>query len=229
MTQTDHLTVDAFIEHFKQQEKRGKLARYEHLNKMVRKGQILFCGSSLMEQFPVHELLMDLGVDLDLAVYNRGVGGFTTTEMMENLETLVFDLEPAHIFINIGTNDLNGEAYREEDLIKRYEWILTRIGKRLPEASLHILAYYPCAKDRSRMDPKMQEEFRCRTNERVYSANQAVAALAERTGAEFLDFNDAITDEAGYLREEYSVEGVHMYGDGYRKILEQMLPLLQRL
>ena len=38
-------------------EKADKLERYRRLNKFVKPGQILFVGSSLMEQFPILELL----------------------------------------------------------------------------------------------------------------------------------------------------------------------------
>ena len=39
-------------------EQEDKLERYRILNRNVRKGEILFTGSSLMEQFPINELLM---------------------------------------------------------------------------------------------------------------------------------------------------------------------------
>ena len=57
-------------------EKADKLERYRRLNKFVKPGQILFVGSSLMEQFPILELLE--GESLPLRVYNRGIGGYTT-------------------------------------------------------------------------------------------------------------------------------------------------------
>ena len=74
-----------------------KLARYRVLNQDVRKGEILFVGSSLMEQFPINELLMTAGISK--VIYNRGIGGFTTTDMLEHMEEMVFALEPAKIFI----------------------------------------------------------------------------------------------------------------------------------
>ena len=57
-------------------EKKEKARRYRILNQYVRKGEILFAGSSLMEQFPVYEFLLDDG--LPYVIYNRGIGGFTT-------------------------------------------------------------------------------------------------------------------------------------------------------
>ncbi len=51
--------MDAFKE-FLKNEQMGKIERFRYLNESAKKGQILFTGSSLMEQFPIHELLMDL-------------------------------------------------------------------------------------------------------------------------------------------------------------------------
>ena len=35
-----------------------------------------------------------------------------------------------------------------------------------------------------------------------------------------------ITDAEGRLKAEYTVEGMHMYGDGYARILDALLPYL---
>lgn len=85
-------------------EQQEKLERYRMLNRNVKKGQILFTGSSLMEQFPINELLMTNG--MNVIIYNRGIGGFTTVDMLEHMEEMVFGTEPSKIFINIGTNDI---------------------------------------------------------------------------------------------------------------------------
>ena len=80
-----------------------RVMRFRYLNEFVKPGQILFAGSSLMEQFPIQEFVADF--DLPLTIYNRGVGGFTTSEMLACMQDCVYALRPAYIFINIGTND----------------------------------------------------------------------------------------------------------------------------
>ena len=79
-------------------EKTLKLVRYDYLNRTVVPGQILFAGSSLMEQFPVHEF--QLGAGLSSLIYNRGIGGFTTAEMLEHMETCVYALRPGFSLIS---------------------------------------------------------------------------------------------------------------------------------
>lgn len=210
-----------------QLEKAQKIERYHRLNVYAKKGQILFCGSSLMEQFPINELLMDLGCPL--TVYNRGIGGFTTAEMAEALEACVFELEPRVVFINIGTNDMNGPDYEQDALIARYEDILCRIRTRLPGAEVYLLAYYPVNPEVGRTDPLVWQALMHRTNARILEANEAVNALADRLGMHYLNLNAGITDEQGQMKAAYTIEGMHMYGDGYMQVLEALMPVLKTL
>lgn len=209
-------------------EKQDKVERFRHLNRYVQKGKIVFAGSSLMEQFPLYEFLQDEG--LPCTAYNRGVGGFTTGEFAQALEECVLALEPAHLFLNIGTNDLNGPDYDREAMLARYEAILNTIRGRLPQVKLYLLAYYPvnpaaqCAQI-----PELQALFGWRTNQRIREASEGVRALAEQFGAQFLDLNGPLTDENGSLKEEFTVEGMHMYADGYRPVLEGLLPVLRQI
>lgn len=219
--------IAQFFEEMMKRDKADKVERYRRLNKFVRPGQILFVGSSLMEQFPVNELLMDL--QLPYTVYNRSIGGFTTTELMEVLDVCVYDLRPAHIFINIGTNDLNGPEYSLSGLMERYEAILTAIKEHLPEAKLHLLAYYPMSEKVAAKNPMMADILQYRNNARVSEANGAVKALAEKMGAQFLNCNAGITDGEGNMKPEYTIEGMHMYGDGYYHVLEALLPTLKEI
>ena len=209
-----------------QQEKQEKVERYRRLNTMVRPGQILFVGSSLMEQFPIYELLLDR--QLPCTIYNRGIGGYTTAELMNSMDVCIYDLKPSQIFINIGTNDLNGPDYREETLIANYRRILHGIKEHLPEAAVTLLAYYPINPEVGGQIPFMQELLKHRTNERIAAANAAVQQLAQEEGLAFLNVNAGITDEKGFLKAEYTIEGMHMYGNGYVPVLEALLPYLTR-
>lgn len=135
-------------------EQQDKIEKYKVLNTLAKKGQILFTGLSLMEQFPINELLMT--ESMDQIIYNRGVGGFTTDDMGEWAKTL---------FVN-------------------------------------------------------------RNNQNIPVANAEIKKLAETFGFRYIDVNAGLTDECGKLKKEYTVEGVHMYANAYRIILENMRPYL---
>lgn len=224
--EVDEMIRNIFMQQSKN-EKRDKIERFKRLNQYVKKGQILFAGSSLMEQFPIYEFLQDF--ELPYCIYNRGVGGFTTEEMLEVLKECVYDLEPSYIFLNIGTNDLNVPDYTVERLIKRYETILTRIKDHLPSVKLFLLAYYPVNEPVGKSIDYMKAVFEHRTNKRILEANKAVEKMAECFDAKYLDLNSGITDEHGDLKAEYTIEGMHMYANGYRQVLDKLLPALMSL
>ncbi|MCC8046121.1 MAG: GDSL-type esterase/lipase family protein [Clostridiales bacterium] len=201
-----------------------KVARFRILNQYAKKGEILFTGSSLMEQFPVQELMMDLG--MDKIIYNRGIGGFTSDDMLLHMDEQVFGTEPSVIFINIGTNDLADASDSFEaqlgKLLVNYEKILCQIKDRLPQAKVYLMAYYPVnesAKEEAGWGASM---FVNRNNKNLPVANREVQKLAEKMGYAFIDVNEGLTDEQGMLKAEYTVEGIHMYANGYRIVLDNL-------
>lgn len=212
---------DEFFRERMVQEQQDKLERYRVLNQNVKKGETLFTGSSLMEQFPVNELLMTNG--MTNVVYNRGIGGFTTTDMLANMEEMVFATEPSRIFINIGTNDIGSPDYQLEKLMENYEKILTRIRERLPQAEIYMMAYYPVNETDKLPDTEWARMmFVTRTNENIRLANEAVEKLAEKMGCRFINVNEGLTDERGKLKKEFTIEGIHMYANGYQVVLDNL-------
>lgn len=214
------MSMDVMMEYFENQ-KKDKVKRYQILNQYVKKGQILFTGSSLMEQFPIYEFIQDY--DIKETIYNRGIGGYTTVEMLQVMDTMVYDLEPSKIFINIGSNDLNVPDFSMEDFIDRYEMILTRIINRLPEAKIYVMAYYPVNTEFDFGTPYMKQVFEVRTNARIGEVNKKVEELAHKLQLRFININQGISDDKGNLKQEYSVEGMHMYANGYRAVLDEIM------
>ena len=220
-------TNDFFKFHQEQmlRDQQEKLERFRILNQNAKKGESLFTGSSLMEQFPVNELLMTRG--MSQVVYNRGIGGFTTEDMLRNMEEMVFALKPRKIFINIGTNDIGSQGYRLEKLMENYGKIISQIRERLPEAEIYMMAYYPVNEtDKLPEGEWAKTMFLTRTNENISIANKAVEEMAGRMGCHFINVNQGLTDEAGKLKKEFTVEGIHMYANGYEVVLENMRPFL---
>lgn len=216
--------MDSF-EEFMKNEQMGKIEKFRYLNESAKKGETLFTGSSLMEHFPINELLMDYG--MENVIYNRGVGGFKTDDMLEHMEEQIFGTEPSKIFINIGTNDIGAPDYKLEVLMEKYEKILTQIKERLPETEVYMMAYYPV----NEVDKVPEGEwgktlFATRTNENIALANKEVEKLADKMGYYYIDVSEGLRDENGRLKKEFTIEGIHMYANGYRVILENMKPYL---
>jgi lysophospholipase L1-like esterase len=117
------------FEQLRQRERHIKINRFKQLNKYALTDQILFAGSSLAEQFPKDELKKKL--EPVPVIYNRGIGGDTMSDLEADLDTLIIELKPRVLFINIGSNDLNIPTYNEDELVSRYEKTLQRIIEKL--------------------------------------------------------------------------------------------------
>lgn len=216
--------MNQILEYVKKQQQ-DKVKAYRILNRDALKGKTLFTGSSLMENFPVNELLMTNGISQ--VVYNRGIGGFTTNDMLEHMEEMVFGTEPSRIFINIGTNDIGMPDYSQERLINNYKKILRQIKERLPECEVYLMAYYPVNETAEQQGEDNCHMFDTRNNENIRKANMALENLAKETDCRFIDVNEGLTDEEGRLKKEFTIEGIHMYGNAYQIILQNMRPYLK--
>ena len=208
------LIIPADLPQWKQ-DKYRMVQSWQPLNQTCCKGQTVFTGSSLMEMFPVEKFAAEEGPDFPV-VYNRGVGGWRTEDMLLCLNEMVIDLQPRRLFINIGTNDLSDASVTIEALITRYEDILGRIEAAVPGVEIALMAYYPVNYEAAAED--MKACLRIRTNERIREANDAVRAMAKRRGHRYIDVNAPLMDDQGRLRADFTIEGIHIKEAGYRAI-----------
>ena len=200
-------------------EQADKVRNYKTLNRLAKKGQILFTGSSLMEQFPIQELALPLG--LSHLVYNRGIGGTTTDDFLREIDTVLLDLMPSKVFINIGTNDMTDRVYGDkwlDHLMENYEKILQIAKEKLPDTDFYLMAYYPTNQHLPDAPEWSKDMLKERSKENIAACNQRVATLAEKYGYHYIDCNDGLTDENGEQRAEFSIDGVHMYAEAYEII-----------
>lgn len=203
-------------------EQQEKAKNYKILNETVKKGQILFTGSSLMEQFPINEIAQNH--NLGKVIYNRGIGGFNTDDFLSEIDTVLFDLEPAKIFINIGTNDINEQQFGpdwKEHLLQNYENILQQIQNRLPDAEVYMLAYYPV--NATVADEHIKKfMLATRTNSCLDQVNADLESLARKYHLHFIDANDGLRDDNHELKAELTKEGVHMYANAYEIVYHNL-------
>lgn len=172
-------------------EKEQMVRDFHVWNTEALKGQIVFTGSSLMEMFPIHKWVKELGPNAPI-IYNRGVGGYRTTDLLSILDACVFELKPRKVFINIGTNDLSDGNVSLEEVMSNYDKIITQIEQQLPGVIIYMMAYYPINYEAA--TEEMKPCLLIRTNEKINKANEMVAALAAKHKQRFINVNAPLTD-----------------------------------
>lgn len=198
------------------------VTRYRYLNKNAVKGETLFVGSSLMEHFPINEILMSRG--LSKVIYNRGISGYTIPELLESMDEQIFDLKPSVIFINIGTNDISRQEETSEIFEADYRKILIQIKDRLPETKVFMMAFYPVNQkvaDKVTAWPEVPLAAKLRL-ERLDKANGIVEKLATEFGYRYINVNEGLFDENGQMLEKYTTDGIHMWPCAYELIFDNM-------
>ncbi len=201
------------------------LQQYKHLNQNIEKGNIVLTGSSLMEFFPVNEIVQKY--HLNKIIYNRGIAGFISEQLLDHMDDMILNLEPSQLFINIGTNDISANLF--EELFDHYQRIISQVKKVLPECSITIMAYYPCnERDDFGLDETAHARyFTYRTAESVRKTNERLKVFAQENGCKYIDVNEGLMDETGLLRKELSIDGVHMYPEGYEIVMKNLLPYIK--
>jgi lysophospholipase L1-like esterase len=171
-------------------------------------GCVVFLGDSITEQGIWEQWLPEL------ATLNRGIGGDTVSGVTARLATAIN--EPAAISLLVGTNDLSGfGASRDTSAIAaQLRNLVEELRRRTPDAALLVNSVMPRGKSMAH---------------RVIALNAEVARIAEDAGATYLDLWPILADRDGGLRDEFSLDHVHLNGPGYEAWVAALRPLLSSL
>ncbi|MDQ8735619.1 SGNH/GDSL hydrolase family protein [Paenibacillus sp. LHD-38] len=202
--------VSQVLIHLQQRHRAQRLANFVELNKSVEKGGILFIGDSITEGFPIHEMLK-----CGKAMYNRGIGGDKTQDVLNLMKDIVYDLEPAKVFLLIGTNDL-GFDIKPPAIVERIKEIVTNIQQQLPETKLYLQSIYPV----NQSYPASQAGLR--NNHDIQRINVAIREIASKDQIAYIDLYPKLIDGEGLLHDEYTYDGLHLTIKGYEVVREEI-------
>ena len=194
-------------------EQENILMTYRKLNQApLKKPGLIFLGDSIVEYFPIHELLQS-----PKYMVNRGVRGYRTDLLRTHLDAHVFGTELEQIFLLIGTNDIGKEIPQKETL-DNVEAVLQAILRDFPLTHINLISVLPVSQEE-----RYKQKVYVRTNEKIQALNQAYQELAQAYHqVSYVDVYSSLLDEVGQLAEAYTTDGLHLSVAGYR-ILAQAL------
>ena len=197
----------------------NKVTSFGIQNTNLSKGQIVFIGDSITDLYP----LDDYYADLDLACYNRGIGGDMTQGVIDRLQVSIFDLEPSKIVLMIGTNDVDW-GVSTETIISNHRKILEEIKKKQPTVELFFVSIIP--------QNKVLEELAgldvTKNNQTIKNINEEIKKLCVEYGHTYIDLYPALLDEDGYLHKDFSDDGLHLNAKGFEVWTSLLKPLLEK-
>ncbi len=181
-----------------------KIAQFLAENDSLPKGGVVFLGDSITDLYPLQTYFPER------VLINRGIGGDTTTGLLERLDDTVIVLEPTVLVLLIGVNDLSlGRSV--EAIAADYATILDRLKTALPDLVIYVVSVYPV--NGSEYAPLEL------IADKIPPLNALIAAHADGVDATYIDIYPALLDVAtGRLNLAYADDGLHPNAAGYAVI-----------
>ncbi|MBR4196300.1 MAG: hypothetical protein IKQ95_06270 [Synergistaceae bacterium] len=170
-------------------------------------GGIVFLGDSITDYAPFSEIFFSSG----LPVINRGIAGDNTSGALARVDEVI-SLKPSKLFILLGTNDIvyNMTAERTAENLTE---IIRRVQKESPSTKIYVQTLMPT-------NPDLHTQ---RPNSEINSRNEKIIAVARETGCNLIDTNKHMA-ENGILPRKYTVDGLHLSGEGVLRWMEILAP-----
>ena len=183
--------------------------KYRHLNHIsVVEPNILFIGDSIVEYYPLQELF-----GTSKMIVNRGIRGYQTGLLLENLDAHLYGGALDKIFFPIWTTDI-GKYVPVNETLNNLEAIIQSVARDYPLTEIKLLSILPVNEGE-----EYQQAVYIRSNEKIQNWNQAYQELASAyRQVEFVPVFDCLTDQAGQLKKEYTTDGLHLSIAGYQAL-----------
>lgn len=187
--------------------------KYRHLNRIsVVEPDILFIGDSIVEYYPLQELF-----GTSKTIVNRGIRGYQTGLLLENLDAHLYGGAVDKIVLLIGTNDI-GKDVPLNDALNNLEAIIQSIARDYPLTEIKLLSILPVNEGE-----EYKQTVYIRSNEKIQRWNQAYQKLASAyMQVEFVPVFDSLTDKAGQLKKDYTTDGLHLSVPGYQVLTKAL-------
>lgn len=186
----------------------ANLARYKDDNTVVlnskKKVDVVFMGNSITEGWvKSHPEFFS-----ENNYTGRGISGQTTSQMLLRFQNDVVALKPRLVVINAGTNDIaeNTGIYNPDftfNNIKAMADIAKSNGIKVIIASVLPAAAFPWRKEITDAPQK------------VDALNSKLKQYAQSNKLIFVDYNTAMRDAKGGMREGLAKDGIHPTPSGY--------------
>ena len=191
-------------------EKQEKIQnKYRELNQIsVIEPDIIFIGDSIIEYFPLQELL-----GTTKTIVNRGIRGYQTGLLQENLDAHLYGDAVDQIILLIGTNDIGKDVPMNEAL-NNLESVIQTISRDYPLSQIKLVSILPVNEGED-----FKQTVYIRTNEKIKAWNQAYQDLASAyMQVEYVPVFENLLDQEGQLKADYTTDGLHLSVSGYQAL-----------
>ena len=187
--------------------------KYRELNQIsVIEPDIIFIGDSIVEYYPLQELL-----GTTKTIVNRGIRGYQTGLLLDNLDVHLYGDAVDQIVLLIGTNDI-GKDVPMNQALTNLESVIQSISRDYPLSQIKLVSILPV-----HQGEEYKQTVYIRTNERIKAWNQAYQELAfAYMQVEYVSVFEELLDQEGQLKSDYTTDGLHLSVSGYQALTKAL-------
>lgn len=200
----------------------ANIHRYDEANKKVpakqkKEKRVVFMGNSITEGWAsAHPDWFK-----ENNYFGRGISGQTSPQMLLRFQADVIDLEADVVVINAGTNDIaeNTGTYRPSFTLGNIK-SMTAIAQ---ANGIKVILTSVLPHGRFGWNPSIQN-----VSQKVDELNRAIKAYAAEQKLPYVDYNSAMRNSTGAMKEGLSGDGVHPYPDTYKLMESLVKPIIDK-
>ena len=138
---------------------------------------------------------------------NRGIVDDDTKGVLNRIDEVV-KRNPKEVYILIGINDIAGGVNIDE-----YQKNMEKIIRSFDQTKTEVIVQSILPVNNQDFDNKI-------SNKTVKQYNEVLQQLVEEHDIQYADLHQHFENADGQLKKEYTVDGIHLSGDGYDKWME---------
>ena len=189
-------------------------SRLERLERYTyNKESIVFLGDSITSRYDLNKYFPNYNV------YNSGIAGNMTKDILENMENRIFAYNPTKVFILIGTNDLVYSGLDNDGIKNNIEEIINKIYEKNSNTKIYLESIYPVNNSLNK------EIVETRTNDNIKDLNNKIEKICNNK-CTYINMYDNLTDKNGNMKRIYTVDGLHLNKIGYKVITNKLIKYL---
>lgn len=182
-------------------------------NQNAKPGGTVFLGDSITEFMDIDQFFPEIDNK-----YNSGIGGITSTMLLNFIDEGVLKFQPSRLIYMIGTNDLGKTVMQSpKDIAINVKELVETVHYNLPKCEIYVVSPLPCIE---RMHDYKSTPGVLRSNDMLKMIFKEMKKTIPYEYVTFINAYPSLCNKKGEPVEELYVDGLHINEQGYQRYSE---------
>lgn len=175
----------------------------------IKYNSYLFLGDSITYGYPLKESFKGYPTN------KSGVCGYTTQDILNNMDSMVYSYNPSKVFLLIGINDISSNKNKDY-IINNIKKIVDNIKNFDNNIEIYIESIYP-------VNSNLRRDI---DNNKIIEVNTYIEDLCNKEDLHYIDIYNLLIDDNNNLKRKYTMDGIHLTNDAYKVVTKELIKYL---